>query len=541
MADALPSPSPPPPGPPPTAPASESVVRRLQHGFERLSLPVQLGVAGGGATLLLATAAGSLHGGPAAVLGVLAAGVAATGLCAALAQRTAAGLMNAARAARELARAESMPDLTVPLSTVTAEMQQATVAVRRAFDAARQREQALAAKAAALGVQLEHRRQELSTLQDLSIDLAKGGDIEKLIGDALGALEHTLNYSSASVWARTDLQPGNPVVLMGCRSADEDPQVLRGLLGGRLSRSNLQRYEQVEREARPIVENRPRSSLFSWLWELVTDDARTSALYRATKAWMAVPLKVRDEVLGVLRVDHHEVDYFDDERTRLLDAVGSQAALAMRHAHLLARERDVAVITERNRIARELHDAVSQTLFAANLIASAVVRATEGAAQVQAEALERLNRSALAEMRMLMFELKPDSLEGMRLPDLLQQAIEALAGRGGVEIMQSISRDDDGLPSAERIQLYRIAQEALSNIGRHSGATRAEIEWAVLRPATCGCASPTTATASTPHEAHPGHFGLDNMNSRAAELGTTLSVRSAPGEGTELVIELQKD
>ncbi len=531
---------------PPTSTASrtsapEPVLRRLQHGYERLSLPAQQAVAGLGATLLLVAGAGALHLGPAAVLGLAAAGALATGLCAVLAQRTAAGLLNAARAARELARAESMPEDTVPLSTVTGEMQQATVALRRAFEAARQREQALIAKAVALGVQLEHRRQELSTLQDLSIDLAKGGDIEKLIGDALGALEHTLNYSSASVWARADLQPSNPVVLMGCRSADEDPQVLQGLLGGRLSRSNLQRYEQIERDAKPIVENRPRTSLFSWLWELVTDDARTSALYRATKAWMAVPLKVRDEVLGVLRVDHQEPDYFDEERTRLLNAVGSQAALAMRHAHLLARERDVAVITERNRIARELHDAVSQTLFAANLIASAVARTTEGAAQVQAEALERLNRSALAEMRMLMFELKPDSLEGVRLHDLLQQAIEALAGRGGVDITQTLSRDDDGLSSAQRIQLYRIAQEALSNIGRHSGATQAWIEWTVLAPGHVRLRIADNGHGFDTAEEHPGHFGLVNMNSRAAELGTALTMRSAPGEGTELVIELQRE
>lgn len=522
-------------------PASEGMLRRLQHAFERLSLPVQQGVIGGGATLLLSAAAGALDGHPGSVLGVLAAGAVATALCAVLARRTEKGLVNVARTARELARSEALPDDNVPLSTVTAEMQQATVGVRRAIDAAREREQALQAKAAALGVQLEHRRHELTTLQHLSIDLAQGGDIEKLIGDALGALEKTMDYSSASVWARADLQPRNPVVLMGCRSADEDAAVLQGLLGGRLSRTNLQRYEQIEREARPIVENRPRSSLFSWLWELVTDDARTSALYRATKAWMAVPLKVRDEVLGVLRVDHHEMDYFDDERTRLLDAVGSQAALAMRHAHLLARERDVAVITERNRIARELHDAVSQTLFAANLIASAVVRGTEGAARVQAEALERLNRSALAEMRMLMFELKPDSLEGQRLPELLQQAIEALAGRGGVEIVQDISRDDDGLPPSERIQLYRIAQEALSNIGRHSGATRAEIAWTVHRPGHVRLRIADNGHGFDPAAEHPGHFGLENMSTRAAELGTTLAVRSAPGEGTELSIELKRD
>jgi signal transduction histidine kinase len=258
---------------------------------------------------------------------------------------------------------------------------------------------------------------------------------------------------------------------------------------------------------------------------------------------MAVPLKVSGGVLGVLRVDHGEPDSFDAERERLLSAVGSQTALAMRHAHLLERQRDMAVTAERNRIARDLHDAVSQTLFAANLLAGTLARDGQlsEAARGQVQTLERLNRSALAEMRMMLFELRPDALDSVRLPELLQHAIEALSGRGGVEVTVEIAAEP-APPTPVRMEVYRIAQEALSNIGRHSGASHVHVGWTVtaghvtpgfrgrLHIVDDGCGFDTAAE-------HPGHFGLDNMKERAQTLGATLTIASAPGEGTELLLE----
>jgi signal transduction histidine kinase len=151
--------------------------------------------------------------------------------------------------------------------------------------------------------------------------------------------------------------------------------------------------------------------------------------------------------------------------------------------------------------------------------------------------LERLNRSALAEMRMMLFELRPDALRTMRLPDLLQQAVEALAGRGDIQVQTQFD-ELSAVPEDTREQVYRIAQEALSNIGRHSGAHNATIEWHVsaqgqarLRIADDGNGFDTEAAA-------PGHFGLTNIRDRAAALGATLILKSAPGEGTELVMEL---
>ncbi len=445
------------------------------------------------------------------------------------------------QAARHLVRDGSPDDLQLPFRTESLDLQDCSLALRHMVDVLRERITALQAHNAALGSQLQSRKQELTSLQDLSVGLAQHSDVGQLVDEALSALEQTMAYSSASVWARGDLDPSQPVTLLGYRSSASELEGLGldDLAGLRLSRSNIQRYEQIEREGQSIVENRPKQSLLSWLWEMVTDDARTSALYRSTRAWMAVPLQVRDRVLGVLRVDHAEPDYFNPERTRLLQAVGSQTALAMRHAHLLARERDQAVVAERNRIARDLHDAVSQTLFAANLVAGALVRdpSLTGPSLQQVQTLERLNRGALAEMRMLMFELRPDALDATRLAELVQHATAALAARGEMTIHTEIDAAEP--PPAQRTHVYRVAQEALSNVARHSAATAVHVTWKVHAPGQGLLTVSDNGHGFATDEAHPGHFGLENMMERATHLGGELKIESTPGQGTRIELAMK--
>lgn len=513
----------------------------LRRLFERLTLPGQvllLGAVAAAASLLLARLAADTA--PDAGWMLLAAGLAtlATTWPAWRTRRAHDALTEAAHA---LAAEAAPEDAQLPYLAASEDLHRCTLALRRVVDVARAQRQALRERVALLGEQLQSRTQELGTLQDLSVGLAHHTEMGALVGEALQALERTMAYSSASVWARGDLDPQQPVVLMGFRSqaSELSKADLDSLTGLRLSRSNLQRYEQIEAAGEAIVENRPRQGLLSWLWQMVTDDARTSALYRSTRAWMAVPLKVRERVLGVLRVDHGEADFFDAERERLLTAVGSQTALAMRHAHLLTQQRDLAVTAERNRIARDLHDAVSQTLFAANILAGTLSRdeALPEAARAQVATLEKLNRSALAEMRMMLFELRPDALEGVRLPELLQHAIEALAGRGDVQVDTAISTEP-GPPPAVRTELYRIAQEALSNIGRHSGARHVHVGWTIDAPGQGRLHIVDDGAGFDTAAPHPGHFGLENMKQRAAAIGATLDITSAPAEGTELLLTL---
>lgn len=497
--------------------------------------------------------AAGLHWGlqvpPALVWTLLATAGLCAGISAALAYRVGSSLRQITAATQRVRRSEPAADVNLPLQTGSAELQRASAGLRRLIEVWRRRQRDLLAQTESLDRCLALRTHELSTLQDLSIGLASKTELHELVAEALRALEQTMAYTSASVWSRTARDEGGQVVLMGYRQNDDAAgrTPTDDLTGMRLSRANLQHYEHIEREGEPIVENRVRQSLLSWLWSWLSDDARTSGLYRGTKAWMAVPLKSRESVLGVLRVDHEEPDFFDAERVRLLTAVGSQTGLAMRHAQLLAQQKDQAVVAERNRIARDLHDAVSQTLFAANVIAGTLGRLASrlaegdaGAAvlQRQAEALERLNKGALAEMRLLMFELRPDALQHLPLTELLQHAIDALASRGTIEVAQRLAREDR-LSGASRVHLYRIAQEALSNIGRHSGASHAVVEWIVPEHGSGGrLRIADDGHGFDPGASPPGHFGLGNMAERAAEIGATWTITSGPDEGTEIRLEL---
>ena len=518
-----------------------ATARRL---FNERSLAAQIGAAGllaGGGAVATAWAL-SAQAMP-AMLAAAAAALGATLLGAAVGRRAGRALRDMADVALVLRRDDAPETLELPLCEHSGELQLASANLRRMFEAARRRQRALEERNATLERHLAARTHELSTLQDLSIGLAHSSDVASLVDEALGALGQTMDYASASLWARGEREAGGHVVLLGYRAeASGSPSDTQDLTGMRLSRGNLHRYEQIERERRALIENRARQSLFSWLWSKVTDDARSSELYRASRSWMAVPLRYQDAVLGVMRVDHREPDYFDAEKARLLTAVSSQTALALRHAQLQEQQREVAVAAERNRIARELHDAVSQTLFAANVLAGTLARSAEretplSAQEVAAKAqvLERLNRGALAEMRLLMFELRPDALPRTPLAELLRHAVEALSCRGDIEVDARLA-DGDQLPPAVRVQLYRIAQEALSNVARHSGASQCQIEWTASGPGEASLSITDNGAGFDVDAPRPGHFGLENMRSRAHEIGATLTIHSTPGQGSKVQV-----
>jgi len=512
--------------------------RRWRTLLGRRGLVLQ-GVLGG--AVMAALAAAVLHGSakpsPGAVEALIGGAAAAIFAIAVWLHRVARRLRELTRDAHRLEREELDGKHDFAALEGSAELSRLSLGLRRLVRSARNKLQALHVQNVALGRELGQRSHELDTLEELSIGLAAKSEVQDLVDEALGALAHTLEYSSASVWSRIAQERGAPVVLLGCRSPEASDEQLRRLVGSRLSRSSVSVYETLERERRTIVENQPRTGLLSWLWTLILDDATSSALHRQTRSWIALPLLARHEVIGVLRVDHHEADYFDATRSRLLAAVAAQTALALRHAQALLAEREMAVQTERNRIARELHDAVSQTLFAANVIAGSMVRTAGQGQAEQARMLERLNRAALAEMRLLMFELRPEALDQTPLADLLLHRVDALVCRGDIEVATSLARGEV-LPPDTKMHVYRIAQEALSNASRHSGATHVHVEWRSepdggmsLRVGDDGC-------GFDPALSKPGHFGLANMRERAAEIGAVLVIDSAPGRGCELVLSL---
>jgi PAS domain S-box-containing protein len=272
------------------------------------------------------------------------------------------------------------------------------------------------------------------------------------------------------------------------------------------------------------------------LREVREDPIRRPLLDRLTTKYhavLAVPLIVKGEVYGglVLYYDCHRT--LSEEEIGLAATFADQAALALENAKLRERSTEEATSAERSRLARDLHDAVTQTLFSASLIADVLPRVWE---RVPAEGrsclddLRRLTRGALAEMRALLLELRPAALEEAKLDCLLRQLAEATAGRGPIAVALSIA-EPPSLPCDVKIALYRIAQEALNNAARHARASRVEV---VLRALPRGIELRVAddGRGFDPARVSSEHLGLGIMRERADAIGAQLTIESERARGT---------
>ena len=202
---------------------------------------------------------------------------------------------------------------------------------------------------------------------------------------------------------------------------------------------------------------------------------------------------------------------------------------------------EVAVAEERNRLARDLHDAVTQTLFSASLIAEVLPKLwrrdqTEGENRVTE--LRELTRGALAEMRTLLLELRPTALEDAPLGDLLKQLAESITGRARVPVSVDLNGNCDLSPDV-KISLYRIAQEALNNIAKYSGANRALIKF-YCQTDQVEMSIEDDGIGFDPATVPPDSLGLGIMRERAETILATLEINSQIGQGTEISVTWQR-
>ena len=198
-----------------------------------------------------------------------------------------------------------------------------------------------------------------------------------------------------------------------------------------------------------------------------------------------------------------------------------------------------AVTAERTRLARDLHDAVTQTLFSATLIADVlpdIWQANESEGKRRLEELRQLTRGALAEMRTLLVELRPNALVEVPLPTLLRQLSEALTGRARIDIQFSFE-GERALPPDVQVAFYRIAQEALNNVVKHSKASQAAV---MLRLGEQVRLSITdNGTGFDPSTITADHLGLKIMCERSDAIGAKFNLYSEPGEGAQVTVTWQ--
>jgi len=225
----------------------------------------------------------------------------------------------------------------------------------------------------------------------------------------------------------------------------------------------------------------------------------------------------------------------------VLQALAHQAAIVIENARLYEQAQRLAVLEERSRLARELHDAVTQTLFSASLIAEtlpALWESDQEEGRQLLKELQQLNRGAMAEMRTLLLELRPASLAEASLDGLLRQLGEAVAGRIGIPA-DVLVEGECALPVDVHVTLYRIAQEALNNVVKHARASRVSVN---LCCTSSGDGEHVELTVTddgvgfVSRDVEPGELGLGIMHERAMSIGATFEVESRPGRGTRVMV-----
>lgn len=278
-------------------------------------------------------------------------------------------------------------------------------------------------------------------------------------------------------------------------------------------------------------------------------EAMGVVLAEGVRSFMHIPIKVKGEVFGVFNVNYTNPHAFGADEQRLFTALAQRAALAIENAQVHEKSQELAVVEERSRLARDLHDAVTQTLFSASLLAEVLPETWAGdqdEGRHLLQELRQLNRGALAEMRTLLLELRPGVLIEADLGDLLKQLAEAVAGRSGLDVVVTVEEECQ-LPDDVHVAFYRIAQEALNNVIKHAQAKQTIVQ---LRCKSLGKMNGGEQmrvelkiedngvgfnSDAVPYD----HLGLGIIQERSHAIGVSLSIDSQPGQGTCIAVAWQ--
>jgi len=254
------------------------------------------------------------------------------------------------------------------------------------------------------------------------------------------------------------------------------------------------------------------------------------------RSFMHVPIKIKGQMFGVFNFDYLTPRVFNNDERRLFIALAQRAAMAIENAQLYKQAQFAATIEERQRLARELHDAVTQTLFSSSLIADVLPRIWERNPEEgrrRLEELRQLTRGALAEMRTLLMELRPSALVEVELGDLLRQLSEAFTGRSRIPVHLEINRNIE-IPPDVKVSLYRIAQESLNNIFKHAGADQVTLKLQE-QPEGIELSIEDNGRGFDVSTISSDRLGLRFMNERSKQIGIHLIVDSHIGAGTKVV------
>lgn len=267
------------------------------------------------------------------------------------------------------------------------------------------------------------------------------------------------------------------------------------------------------------------------------DDGQPGASF----SLLAVPLTVKGTINGVLDVIKQH-GFFTDDDARVISLFADQASVAIEHARLVQEAGKAAILEERQRLSRDLHDSVNQNLYGINLYSQAALRQLEQGNREAAEShlknVQRSAQDALGEMRLLIFELRPPVLESEGLAAALEARLKSVEERTGLKAGLKARLPERLLASVED-ELYRIAQEALNNVLKHAQANQVTIHLIQSGRTLLMRIEDDGVGFDPDDETMQGKLGLKAMAERARMLNGQMTIDSAPGMGTRILVEVR--
>src|SRR5579859_7427666 len=370
---------------------------------------------------------------------------------------------------------------------------------------------------------LENEQRVLTeALRDTIVTMSSTLDLNKVLDQILDTVERVTPYDGANVlFIESDLV--HVVRQRGYVGKGEE----QGWLGQRIPITKLAILQQMVDLGKPLaIPDTSDSGM--WIGFPGLDWIHSNVI---------APIRLKNKVLGFLSLDSATPGFFTQIHAERLQTFADQAAIAIHNARLYDRAKRAAILAERNRLANELHDTISQTLWSINLITErlpSIWESNRDEGQRGLSTLHQLAQSALAEMRSLLLELRPSEVTDAKLGELIRQLAAVIANRTGLIFSVKVETQDP-LPPDVQVILYRVIQEALNNIVLHASATKVEIYFS-SHLGHVELIIQDNGRGFDPARIALGHLGLSIMSDRVQTIGGSIETISHKGEGTVIKV-----
>lgn len=394
--------------------------------------------------------------------------------------------------------------------------------------------------------EIERRQQVAEGLRDILKTLNSNRPLPDILDEITGQARRLLATEAVVIYGLESAE--GPLRIEAARglSAEYVQKVVLPLGQGALGRAIVEGRPVLVRDTRAIFTDDAHSplrdeglSINTALHQFLME---TANLYGAVAA---VPLYAKEEVYGGLVLYYPAPREFTEEEIGLATVLADHAALAIENARLRTQVEEAAVLAERQRIARELHDSVSQALYGIGL-GTRTARTLLERATVEEGFRAKLTRpldyvlsladAGLAEMRALIFELRPDALAEQGLVAALERQAKALQARHKIPVETDFC-PEPALPLIVKEALYRVAQEALNNVVKHAQATQVQVSL-LAEADTVILTVQDDGLGFESQPSYPGHLGLQSMRERLAVVNGSLKIESELNRGTVIQARL---